>query len=711
MAVTPLLKPIQNKKGILYTFQSALEDINITLANSENGVRYSKFACLRIPEFGTPNTLASDNKFQFNAQGESFLIDGVNTADQNINLAQSFQSYALNMEALIISDPDYSREKKLTVAEKVFWKWLKESGGIRFRNANGLEQNVVSLGSEVRFVEQHSPTSTYNRVVQYVGDIDVVNTIKSNDNSYTEVYMYIPTNVGTTPHVLFKSGNDSTDLIDKNYDTNGTYSNNPDSPLDIEYLSGRHYNDTHPFGLSVKAYYDLDDGSVVATIAPGVTGTPVPGNWFTLPTKNSYFTDGHFSTDPGSFTTPTTTDEFITKLKGSTSVQYLRSTLDGITLDFNLDNYKLASENPEIKVFSQFNDYVANKDFQYNAILIYYDTYDPNNLDSDGNPIDISTNLYGILFLDKVEQDGLEFSIPMITKYRPDVLNKVNGNSFGFKANLKLDTSIENVLVEKSINDFSTFSMDLFVDVLTEFRQIQTSLNDKLLDLTTLRNEVEGLKDLLINTEDLNEYEIRLNNVEQSLLSNSAIFNNTNEIVKMIENTNEKVDDIVNGNTNITISYDASIIKPGNGIKLDNRTTNRIKIENSNQDYNISNTSIADIFTNATIKLSTFSNYVRHETASVPTILIKDHDIFIDDSVNSWKKGQTVKIVFNDELILDIYNVRIKTDSLNKINTGIYGKQIAIFDSVDFLPSSNKPIFEIICVNDETLEFRVDKIR
>jgi hypothetical protein len=253
--------------------------------------------------------------------------------------------------------------------------------------------------------------------------------------------------------------------------------------------------------------------------------------------------------------------------------------------------------------------------------------------------------------------------------------------------------------------------MDLFVDVLTEFRQIQTSLNDKLLDLTSLRNEVEGLKDLLINTEDLNELEIRIDNVETSLIANSAIFNNTNEIVKMIENTNEKVDDIVNGNTNISISYDADILKPGKGITLDKRTPNRIKVENSNQDYNISNTSIADIFTNATIELSTFSNYVRHETALVPTILVKDHDIFIDDSVNAWKKGQSVKIVFADELILGIYNVRIKTDALNKINTGLYGKQIAIFDDLDFLPSSNKPIFEIICVNDETLEFKVDKIR
>src|SRR5690554_2674953 len=100
MAVTPLLKPIQNKKGIFYTFQSALEDINISIANGENAVRFSKFAMLRIPEMGTPDSPATDNKFQFLAQGETQMIEGLNT-DQNINLAQSFQSYALNLEALL----------------------------------------------------------------------------------------------------------------------------------------------------------------------------------------------------------------------------------------------------------------------------------------------------------------------------------------------------------------------------------------------------------------------------------------------------------------------------------------------------------------------------------------------------------------------------------------------------------------------------------
>ena len=507
MAVTPLLKPIQNKKGIFYTFQSALEDINISIANGENAVRFSKFALLRIPEIGTPDSPATDNKFQFLAQGETHLIEGLNT-DQNINLAQSFQSYALNMESLLIGQNTYKRDEKLTVAERVFWKWLKETGSIRYRDANILEKNITALGSEKRFVEEFSPTSTYKRVVQYVGDIDVVNTIKSKDNAYTEVYIHVPTNVGSTTHVLFKS------VRDDNYYPSMTLANSNADPLNIEYLSGRKFDEIHPFGLSVKAYYDLDDSSVYSEIAPTYGGAATARNWFSQTINNSYYTDNVDST--GEFNVAK--NEYITKQLGSSTVEYVRNTLDGVSIDFDLANYKLASENPEIKVFSQFNDYIANKDFQFNAVLVYYDTYDPNNLDASGNPIDFQTNLYGVLFLDKIEQNGLEFNIPFIAKYKPDPLNKTNGNSFAYKLNLKLDTSIENVLVEKSINDFSTFSLDLFTDVLTEFRQLQTRFNDKLLELEQLSQDVDGLKDLLINSQDQNELSIELEILKLQLL-------------------------------------------------------------------------------------------------------------------------------------------------------------------------------------------------
>lgn len=705
MAVTPLIKPVQDKKGIFYNFQSALEDINITLANSENSVRFSKFALLRIPEIGTPNTLATDNKIQFGAAGESPIIEGLNP-DNNVNLAESFQNYALNLESLLLSRPTYKKNERLTVSERVFWKWLKEVGAIRFQDANALEKNTANLPvdlvnhTEYRFVEKPETNSTYNRVVKYIGDIDVVNTLSSSENSYTEVYIHVPTNVGTTPHVLFKS------VKDDNYKPGMTIANTLAAPLDIEYLSGRHYNDSHPFGLSLKAFYDLDDASVTAQIKNTLAGSYSPGNWFNGTINNAYYTDNN-----GSNEYYVASDQFIKKTLGLTTVEYQRSTLDGISIDFDLANYKLASENPEIKVFSQFNDYVANRDFEFNAILVYYDTYDPNNLDSTGNPIDFRTNLYGVLFLDKIQQSGLEFAIPPISKYKPDPLSKTNGNAFSFKLNLKLDTSIEDAKVEKSINDYSTFSLELFTDVLTKFTQLQTSFSNKLLELEALQQQVNSIKDLLINSVDSSEILTRVSNLETSLIANQAIFSNTGELVAMIDNTNSKINSIIAGDTNIVVSYDLDGIRPGEGILIDRSTPNRVRVVNANQQYNIANGSLTNIVTGNTLTLGTFTNYFVHQNSGVPTILTSDLSLYIDDTTITWKKGQVLRLVIEDEIIPGIFDFKIYTDALNRNNTGTYGVAIGLFNDLDFTPSLNKPIFDIICLDDTNFTFRVDKIR
>jgi hypothetical protein len=725
MAVTPLIKPVQDKKGVFYNFQSALEDINITLANGQNSVKFSKFALLRIPEIGTPNTLATDNKLQFAAVGESPIIEGLNP-NNNVNLAESFQNYALNLEALLLSRPTYQRDKKLTISERVFWKWLKETGAIRFQEANAIERNAAVLpvdpinGTHKRFVEKPETNSTYNRVVKYIADIDVVNNLVSNQNSYTEVYIHVPTNVGTTPHVLFKS------IKDENYGPNMTIANTLASPLDIEYLSGRKYTETHPFGLSLKAFYDLDDATVTAEIKNTLAGTYSPGNWFNGTINNAYYTD-----NVGGNQYNIANDQFIRKTLGSTTIEYQRSTLDGISIDFDLANYKLASENPEIKVFSQFNDYVANRDFEFNAVLIYYDTFDPNNLDSNGNSLDSRTNLYGVLFLDKIQQTGLEFAIPPITKYKPDPLNKTNGNSFSFKLNLKLDTSIEDVKIEKSINDYSTFSLELFTDVLTKFTQLQTTFSNKLIELEQLQQEVNQIKDLLVNSVDSSEIFTRLNNLETSIIENQAIFNNTSQLVSMIDNVNQRVNSIINGESNLTISYDLNGVRPGEGIQIDRRVLNRIRIVNSNQYFNISNSSFTDIILNNTLMLGTFTNYFVHQSSTNPIVLTSDTSIFIDDSTVSWKKGQVLRLVIEDEIILNSWNIQIYTDALNKSNLGQFGVTIGVLGESDFNPefsSSNpdvnalalqinnsypthRPIFDIVCINDTNLDFRIDKIR
>jgi len=240
---------------------------------------------------------------------------------------------------------------------------------------------------------------------------------------------------------------------------------------------------------------------------------------------------------------------------------------------------------------------------------------------------------------------------------------------------------------------------------------LQAKYNDELLNLQQLRQDVEAVKDLLVNTEDLNEIRLRIDNIETSIEENSAIFENTNELVKMIESNSDRINDIINGNTSIEVSYNLDTIRPGSGITVDRRTPNRIQIINNTQEYNIENNSIISLDDTNTIILGKYTNYVRHENDGVEIVLDRDFELFIDDTDVAWSKGQTVRLIFSDEFNLNIYDFKIYTDARNKLNTGIFGKLIGILNDLDFSSSDDKPIFDITCVDSVNLEFRVDKIR
>jgi hypothetical protein len=679
-----------------------LEDINLTFNNGVNKFRFSKFALIRFPEIGTPDTLATDNLVQFLAPGEVPMEQGL-VVNNNVNLAQSFQNYALNLETLLISMDSYVQDTKLNVSERVFWKWMKELGAVRWRNANTLEQD--SRVAQQLFVEETETNSTYNRVVKYIGDIDVINSVRSIENSYSELYIYVPSNVGTTPYVLFNSKSDV------NYFPGMVITNAPADPLDDAYLAGRHYNDTHPYGLSTLAYYDLFDGAVQTQIANTINvGSLAPGNWFSGTILDSYYTDSTLSGSTQVYNVAS--NQLIQKHYSSRTIQYVRNKLDGVTIDFNLSDYKLATDNANIKTFSELGDYVQNKNFEFNAVLVYYDVYDPNSKDANGNYTDLTTNLYGVLFLDEVQSDGLKFSIPFINKYKPDPIAKTNGNSFGFKLNVKFDNSIEDSTVEKSVNDFNTFSLDLFLDIMTQFKSIQTSMNDKIVELESLKQQLATAKDSLLNTTTYNQINARLTTLENSLAASSALFENSNSVMSLINKLSTQFNDLVEGNSSIQVSYNTDAIQPGPGIATTKRS-GRLRISNTNQLYNITSNSIFNlndvINTSKKLILDPFTNYKRHENGTLTIALSSDLNLLIDDTIG-WSTGQTLDLVFADPVNLGAFDIKVYTDANNVLLAPRnYSKLITILDSTLF--TNNLAIFRIICMNNQTMDFRVDKIQ
>lgn len=727
MAKTPFIRPIAVQGGTFYTFSSAAEDLSLTFNNSLKKFSFSKYALLKLPEFGSPTY--GENTLQFNAIDTTFLDaavgDFILTNPNNLSPSPeiSFQNYCLNLESTAISDPNYNPDLKRNVSERVFWKWVKELGGVRYRAANTNEV-VASLNqtttttkdgfpySDKRWVEEDtfltgngSPTPRYERIVQYIGDIDVVNSVQNNSNAYSEVYIHVPTGDGGTPYVLFKT------VADENYYPDRTWTHLPSDPADTEYIQGRDSASGlyGPNGLPKLAIFDQD---VLGN--PGVSGTSATGsfsnNWYSPRDEaNSYFTEATF------FDNTNYTIEKYLAASGPTgyTVTYKRSNLDGVQIDFDPANYRAIQNYVGISTIEEWNGTPVTTSFEFNAVLVYYDVYDPN------NPTDSETNLYGILFLNDPEPVSTNAAkLPSFKKFKPDPITKLNGNSYGFKINLKFDTDVESTGVEQAINDYSSFSLSIFMDAATVLQDAAKNLNDRTLQIANMQQDINDLKDLIINTDDSTEIKARLDAVESSLQANQALFNNTQDILSLIEQNSDTIENILQNQTSINMSYNLDLLKDGNGTSVNRNTPNILKVDVTQQDYNISSNSLFTINPVAgnTVPLSIYTNYLKHKNNGVSINATNDIVIRIDDSLNKWQKGQVLRFVIGDEIDLGNYSIVMLTDALGeypKSNpSGVpYSTVVAGFLNVQFSGSGYKPIFDIVCVDEKNLIFEIDQIK
>jgi hypothetical protein len=727
MAKTPYIRPIAVQGGTFYTFSSASEDLSLTFNNSLKKFTFSKYALLKLPEFGSPSY--GENTLQFNAIDTTFLDaaygDFILSNPNNLSPSPeiSFQNYCLNLESTVISDPNYNQELKRNVSERVFWKWIKELGGVRYRSANtnevvaSLNQTLTTTKdgypySDKRWVEEDtllsgngSPNPRYERIVQYIGDIDVVNSVQNSENAYSEVYIHIPTGDGGTPYVLFKT------TADENYYPDRTFTNFPKDPTDTEYLQGRDSASGlyGPNGLPKLAIFDQD-----VLGEPGVSGTSATGsftnNWYSPRDEaNSYFTEASFF-DSSNFEI----EKYVAASgPGSYSVTYNRSNLDGVQIDFDPASYKAIQNYVGISTIEEWNGTPVTTSFEFNAVLVYYDVYDPN------NPTDSETNLYGILFLNDPEPVSTNAAkLPSFKKFKPDPITKLNGNSYGFKINLKFDTDVESTGVEQAINDYSSFSLSIFMDAATVLQDAAKNLNDRTLQIAAMQEEINYLKDLIINTDDSTEIKARLDVLEASLQANQALFDNTQDILSLIENNSDMIDNILQNQTSINMSYNLDLLKDGDGTSVDRSTPNILKVNVTQQDYNISGNSLFTINPVAgnTIPLSIYTNYLKHKNNGISITANNDIVIKIDDSINKWQKGQVLRLVIGDDIDLGNYSLVILTDALGEFPksapSGVpYSSVVAGFLNIQFSGSGYKPIFDIVCIDDKNLIFEVDQIK
>jgi hypothetical protein len=349
-----------------------------------------------------------------------------------------------------------------------------------------LSYNTETIG-QIRLV--------YNKLVQYIGEVNGVSNVKEANRSYTEVYANIPDHTGQTPDILFRT------VVDSNYRPNLTFPIIP-SQIQPEILGAENFNS--PIVNSPQNY---------------------PGSYF-----------GQF--DTLDFTYRTSTGDDLRRsgnyfgISGDVNNPNITpETIDGLTLDFNTNHYvKMNIPNRVVTNFDQFNALEVNneppKDFEFNAILWYYTVEDNN-----GNS---RTNLYGITFLDnpnnsvnpqEFDPNGFGLKFPTVKKLVAN--GEQDGTSYQFGLNLNFNIINDNSLDTynpQAIN--SLFSMNLFNSAMSKLASTNDSFINTLAQQDVIREEVRNLKSLLYTQTDINIFNTKIKNLEDLLKLYS-----TNQIV------------------------------------------------------------------------------------------------------------------------------------------------------------------------------------
>ena len=166
------------------------------------------------------------------------------------------------------------------------------------------------------------------------------------------------------------------------------------------------------------------------------------------------------------------------------------------------------------------------------------------------------------------------------------------------------------------------------------------------------------------------------------------------------------------------MSYNLNTINQGLGIGVDRSVENLVTINNTSQDFNIGQNKGYGILTQTgqnVIELLNFSNYFKHINNGIDVNLTGDMTIRLDDTKVKWKNGQRFRISFGDKVYPQSSIITIVTDSqglypLSSPSGGIYSTTIIVLDDTIFSEWGYKPVFDIVCIDDQNLIFQVDAI-
>ena len=683
---TPIVRPLRTKGGTLYTFSSAAEDIGLNINESHNKVRLSHYALLDIPN-ANENTSKGDlansinytsNCFNvYNMPGamlERFASDTTNNANDivqtpNQAIAQSFMSYALNMETVIRNAGKYDYTTSLSCSERIFWKWLKECGAIRW--------TFESNDNNVRIIEGDNTTENienqYKNVVKSFGIIDSVSQRSSDYGMYNEVFVNIPSSFGYIKPVYFKQ------VADENYSFGKTYSTSFTDSLE-NYTENANTQLT-PNGLFNIPFFDYK---------AGVNESMYKRNdeegkfWFTDRINNAYFV----TNEPGSYYTDgkiennisidnifTLNDKISVTRRTDSSAnvidyEFLRSKFDCMMLDLSLESYNKDSYD-ELAINEDGSE---NNDYEFNTILLYYSIFD-------NNDNILATNLYGVYFLDAPQDLGsvpsiMDFEIPRLSK------KQSSGNGFGtsysFRINVRTSSIYDNsdaIIYDDGSSENSLISD--FGNVVHNLNKSIELLSKHVKNTSKISNEYTNLSSLIIDTR--NRLQVAEDNIKDILYNemNDVVFNN-------VTTSSISVDDNIKFSNKLDIATDdVSVVNiTSDGVNINGNITNDSSF--------ITKDIISDnVVVNNRLYISDVFNITK-ENSDDDIITISSHDkvkhIDISNNILTGNNFRYVAENKNDNNTTDLY-----TDNVNNILNAIDTSTLeTVFTSLNIVSDGNK---------------------
>ena len=228
-------------------------------------------------------------------------------------------------------------------------------------------------------------------------------------------------------------------------------------------------------------------------------------------------------------------------------------------------------------------------------------------------------------------------------------------------------------------------------------------------------------------SEDTASLSNRVAELEEDFQNASIQLADSNSLLDLISKAHNRINKLIDGSIPVELQYNTDVIFAGKGTEIDKSIPNKIKINSTIDGYTLSSIYLWNIAGNAIAgQISTtnkfdiglagagaskFAIWSRLESFSNRLSLNgliendpeSDLNIYIDDGVISWKKGQTFKIVFDTINMLG-NNIKIWTST-----TTNYDVLVADINPSQLI--TNKPYIELVCIDPANYQFEADILR